>query len=165
MGGGSRCRGEGRTRREGGECEGDAGGEAGVRADESDVGGQRGAFGALADAGEEHGRHAGLGWIAGTVRAFAPAPGLRIPHMGWNDLTPCRAHALVAGIAAGAQAYFVHSYHFSPSDRSDVVATTDYGGELAAIVGRNNVAGTQFHPEKSQEAGLRLIANFLTWRP
>ena len=120
----------------------------------------------LAERGHEHGSHPGLGWIAGEVRRIAPLdPTFKVPHMGWNDVTPRRAHALVDGIAAGAQAYFVHSYHFSPSDRSDIVATTDYGGELVAIVGRDNVAGTQFHPEKSQEAGLRMIANFLTWRP
>ncbi|HSE79774.1 MAG TPA: imidazole glycerol phosphate synthase subunit HisH [Alphaproteobacteria bacterium] len=120
----------------------------------------------LAERGHEHGLHRGLGWIAGEVRRIAPPdPTFKVPHMGWNDLTPRRAHKLLDKIAAGAQSYFVHSYHFSPSDRSDVVATTDYGGELVAIVGRDNVAGTQFHPEKSQETGLRLIANFLTWRP
>ena len=120
----------------------------------------------LAERGHEHGSHPGLGWIAGEVTRLAPPDRtFKVPHMGWNDVTPRRAHALVDGIAAGAQAYFVHSYHFSPSDRSDIVATTDYGGELVAIVGRDNVAGTQFHPEKSQEAGLRMIANFLTWRP
>lgn len=120
----------------------------------------------LAERGHEHGSHPGLGWIAGEVTRLAPPDRtFKVPHMGWNDVTPRRAHALVDGIAAGAQVYFAHSYHYSPSDRSDIVATTDYGGELAAIVGRDNVAGTQFHPEKSQEEGVQLIANFLTWRP
>ena len=120
----------------------------------------------LAERGHEHGSHAGLGWIAGEVTRLAPLDRtFKVPHMGWNDLTACCAHALVAGIGAGAQAYFVHSYHFSPSDRSDIVATTDYGGELVAIVGRDNIVGTQFHPEKSQKLGLALIANFLKWKP
>ena len=120
----------------------------------------------LAERGHEHRSHPGLGWVAGEVRRIAPAdPALKVPHMGWNDLTPRRVHRLLDGIAAGAQAYFVHSYRLLASDRADVVATTEYAGELVAMVGRDNIAGTQFHPEKSQEAGLRLIANFLAWRP
>ncbi len=120
----------------------------------------------LAERGHEHGSHPGLGWVAGEVRRIAPADrALKVPHMGWNDLTARRVHPLLDGIAAGAQVYFVHSYHLLAPDRSDVVATTEYAGELVAIVGRDNIAGTQFHPEKSQEAGLRLIANFLSWRP
>jgi len=90
---------------------------------------------------------------------------LKIPHMGWNQIEPRASHPLLAGLAAGAHAYFVHSYHFRPADLADLVAVTDYGGPLTAMVGRDNLAGTQFHPEKSQEAGLRMIGNFLRWRP
>jgi glutamine amidotransferase len=111
----------------------------------------------------------GLGWIAGEVRAIEPAdPALKIPHMGWNTLDARRDHPLLAGIPTGPDglhAYFVHSYHFVPSDRAVVVAETDYGGPVTAIVAKGNVAGTQFHPEKSQALGLALIANFLKWRP
>ena len=85
--------------------------------------------------------------------------------MGWNELRPLRAHPLLDGIVPGAHAYFVHSFHLHAADHADVVATADYGGAVTAIVGRENLAGTQFHPEKSQEAGLRLIANFLRWAP
>ena len=108
----------------------------------------------------------GLGWIGGDVAAIEPADtGLKIPHMGWNELEPRSAHPIVAGIGAGVHAYFVHSYHFRLADPADLVASTDYGGALAAVIGRDNLAGTQFHPEKSQEAGLRLIVNFLRCRP
>jgi glutamine amidotransferase len=85
--------------------------------------------------------------------------------MGWNEIEPRRAHPLLAGLDAGVHAYFVHSYHFRLADPADLVASTDYGGPLAAVIARDNFAGTQFHPEKSQEAGLRLIGNFLRWRP
>jgi glutamine amidotransferase len=85
--------------------------------------------------------------------------------MGWNEIEPQSAHPLLAGLAAGVHAYFVHSYHFCLADPADLVASTDYGGPLAAVIGRANVAGTQFHPEKSQETGLRLIRNFLRWHP
>jgi len=111
----------------------------------------------------------GLGWIEGEVRAIAPAdPALKIPHMGWNTLDVRREHPLLAGIPTGPDglhAYFVHSYHLVPKDRAVVVAETDYGGPLTAIVAKGNVAGTQFHPEKSQTLGLKLIANFLKWTP
>ncbi|MGE0024297.1 MAG: imidazole glycerol phosphate synthase subunit HisH [Hyphomicrobium sp.] len=111
----------------------------------------------------------GLGWIEGEVRAIEPSdPALKIPHMGWNTLDVRREHPLLAGIptgAAGLHAYFVHSYHFVPKDRAVVVAETDYGGPVTALIGRDNVAGTQFHPEKSQTLGLALIANFLKWSP
>jgi glutamine amidotransferase len=90
---------------------------------------------------------------------------MKIPHMGWNELEPRAAHPLLAGLGAGAHVYFVHSYHFRLAAPADLVAVTDYGGPLAAIIGRDNIAGTQFHPEKSQETGLRLIGNFLRWRP
>jgi imidazole glycerol-phosphate synthase subunit HisH len=120
----------------------------------------------MAEAGREFESVEGLGWIGGDVVAIEPAdPALKIPHMGWNEIEPQAAHPLVAGLGAGAHAYFVHSYHFRLADPAELIATTDYGGPLAAVIGRNNVAGTQFHPEKSQEAGLRVIRNFLRWRP
>jgi glutamine amidotransferase len=103
------------------------------------------------------------------VDRIAPAdPTLKIPHMGWNTLNPMQAHPLLAGIPLGPQglhAYFVHSYHLQPAKRGDLVAQTDYGGPVTAIVGRDNMVGTQFHPEKSQRLGLQLIANFLRWTP
>jgi glutamine amidotransferase len=111
----------------------------------------------------------GLDWIAGEVRAIAPGdPGLKIPHMGWNTLTAARAHPLLDGIAtgpSGQHAYFVHSFQLAAENRDDVVAETDYGGPVTALVARDNVAGTQFHPEKSQRLGLALIGNFLRWSP
>jgi imidazole glycerol-phosphate synthase subunit HisH len=120
----------------------------------------------LAEAGREFETVEGLGWIGGDVAAIEPADsGLKIPHMGWNEIEPRSAHPLLAGLGAGTHAYFVHSYHFRLADAADLVASTDYGGPIAAVIGRDNVAGTQFHPEKSQEAGLRLIRNFLRWRP
>ena len=120
----------------------------------------------LADAGREFETVQGLGWIGGDVAPIEPGdPGLKIPHMGWNEIEPQSAHPLLAGLGAGVHAYFIHSYHFRVADAADLVASTDYGGPLAAVIGRDNLAGTQFHPEKSQEAGLRLIGNFLCWRP
>jgi glutamine amidotransferase len=123
----------------------------------------------LAERGLEHGIHEGLGWLAGEVRAIAPNdPSLKIPHMGWNTLDISREHALLQDIPTGENglhAYFVHSYHFVPTSGDDVVATCDYGGPVVAMVGRDNIAGTQFHPEKSQKLGLALIANFLRWSP
>jgi glutamine amidotransferase len=119
----------------------------------------------MADIGLEHGRHAGLGWIAGEVARIDVADGLKIPHMGWNELQPAAPHPLLAGILPGAHAYFVHSYAFRPADSGHVLASVDYGGPIAAVVGRDNLVGTQFHPEKSQRTGLRLIGNFLAWRP
>ncbi len=120
----------------------------------------------LADAGREFETVEGLGWIGGDIAAIEPADTeLKIPHMGWNEIEPRSAHPIIAGLGAGEHAYFVHSYHFRLADAADLVASTDYGGPLAAVIGRNNLAGTQFHPEKSQEAGLRLIRNFLRWRP
>ncbi len=123
----------------------------------------------MAERGLEHGVTPGLGWIEGEVRAIAPSdPALKIPHMGWNTLRLTREHALLQGIPtgdAGLNAYFVHSYHLVPADRSVLVANTDYGGEITAFVARDNMAGSQFHPEKSQKLGLALIANFLKWRP
>ena len=111
----------------------------------------------------------GLGWIRGDVVEIAPAdPSLKVPHMGWNTLEVMREHPLLAGIPTGENgldAYFVHSFHIRPVDQADVVASADYGGPVTAIVGRDNFAGTQFHPEKSQTLGLALLANFLRWRP
>ena len=123
----------------------------------------------MAERGLEHGLTPGLGWIAGEVKAIAPSDAsLKIPHMGWNTLSPRRTHALLEGIptgAAGLHAYFVHSYHFVPERQDALVATTDYGGPITAFVAHDNLAGSQFHPEKSQKLGLALIANFLKWKP
>jgi imidazole glycerol-phosphate synthase subunit HisH len=123
----------------------------------------------MATRGLEHGVTPGLDWIAGEVRAIEPDdPSLKIPHMGWNTLDLRRPHALLQGISTGGgglHAYFVHSYHFAPKDTHTLVATTDYGGDVTAFVVRDNMAGSQFHPEKSQKLGLALIANFLKWKP
>jgi glutamine amidotransferase len=120
----------------------------------------------MAERGREFETVEGLGWLPGEVVALTPGDAsLKIPHMGWNEIRPCARHALLDGLPADAHGYFVHSYELRPTTRGDVLAETDYGGRIAAIVGRDNVVGTQFHPEKSQAAGLRLIANFLGWRP
>jgi glutamine amidotransferase len=120
----------------------------------------------MAERGREFETVDGLGWIDGEVVAIEPADSaLKIPHMGWNEIEPQAAHPLLDGLRAGAHAYFVHSYHFRPANARDLLAVTDYGGPLAAVVGCDNLAGTQFHPEKSQQAGLRLIGNFLRWSP
>ena len=120
----------------------------------------------LATWGREYEETPGFGWIGGEVVRIAPAdPALKVPHMGWNDLITEGRHPLLAGIASGDHAYFVHSYHFRVDDPADRLAHVDYGGPITAIVGRGNVVGTQFHPEKSQATGLRFIANFLTWAP
>lgn len=123
----------------------------------------------LARRGLEFATTAGLGWLDGEVRAIAPSdPALKIPHMGWNTLTEARPHALLSGIATGQDglhAYFVHSFHMALADRAALVAETDYGGPVTALVAKDNIAGTQFHPEKSQRLGLTLLANFLSWRP
>ena len=120
----------------------------------------------MAECGREFGTTEGLGWIGGEVVPIEPRDeALKIPHMGWNEIEARADHPLLAGFGAGAHAYFVHSYHFRLADAADLVAVTDYGGPLAAVVGRDNLAGTQFHPEKSQAAGLRLIGNFLRWCP
>jgi glutamine amidotransferase len=123
----------------------------------------------LAARGLEHEVSAGLGWIAGDVVAIEPSdPQLRIPHMGWNTMQVCRDHPTLAGIPTGPDglhAYFVHSFHMKPADSACVIAETEYGGAVSAIVGRDNIVGSQFHPEKSQRLGLAFIANFLRWRP
>lgn len=122
----------------------------------------------MATRGLEYEVVSGLNWIGGDVAQIPEAPGLKIPHMGWNTLQVGREHPLLAGIATGdggLHAYFVHSFQLYPADPSDVVAVAEYGGPVTAMVGRENVVGTQFHPEKSQKLGLALIANFLRWRP
>jgi imidazole glycerol-phosphate synthase subunit HisH len=120
----------------------------------------------MATRGLEFETVAGLDWIAGDVKLLTPSdPTLKIPHMGWNQLQFRAAHPVFAGIAPGAHAYFVHSYGFACADPKHVLATVDYGGPVTAAIGRDNLVGTQFHPEKSQETGLRLLTNFLRWRP
>ncbi len=111
----------------------------------------------------------GFGWITGQVeRITVSDPDLKIPHMGWNTLDVSSPHPLLNGIRTGEgglHAYFVHSYHFNTTDKADCVATTEYGGQVTAMIARDNMVGTQFHPEKSQNLGLALISNFLTWAP
>ncbi len=120
----------------------------------------------LATVGREFGAHKGLGWIGGEVVQLTPSdPALKIPHMGWNELELLCPHPLFEGITPGAHAYFVHSYGFKPAESSDIIATTNYGGGIVAAVARHNIAGTQFHPEKSQAIGLALLGNFLRWKP
>ncbi len=121
----------------------------------------------MASVGREHGANApGFGWIGGEVTHLAPGdPSLKIPHMGWNALEIDREHPVLAGISNGDHAYFVHSYHVELEEPSCRLAHVDYGGPVTAIVGRDNMVGTQFHPEKSQTTGLKLIANFLAWVP
>jgi imidazole glycerol-phosphate synthase subunit HisH len=123
----------------------------------------------MAERGREYAVTPGLGWIPGEVDRITPAdPNLKIPHMGWNTLDASKPHPLLEDIVVGPQglhAYFVHSYQLNVSDRHDLVAQADYGGPVTAIVGRDTIVGTQFHPEKSQRLGLALIANFLKWAP
>jgi imidazole glycerol-phosphate synthase subunit HisH len=123
----------------------------------------------MAERGREYEVVEGLGWIPGEVDRITPRdPDLKIPHMGWNTLNELRPHALLDGIplgAVGLHAYFVHSYHLRPTEPTDLVAQADYGGPVTAIVARDTCAGTQFHPEKSQRLGLKLIGNFLKWKP
>lgn len=120
----------------------------------------------MATRGVEYGVHAGLDWIAGDVVRIEPGRDhLKIPHMGWNELRELRPHPLLEGIAPRDHAYFVHSFQLKASRPETVLAVVDYGGPITAMVGRDNLAGTQFHPEKSQATGLRLIANFLRWKP
>ena len=120
----------------------------------------------MAERGLEHGETAGFGWIAGDI-APLPAPHLRLPQMGWNELAfdAGQPHALLAEIDSGAHGYFVHSYALAGGRPAECIATTDYGGPVVAMVARDNRAGTQFHVEKSQEVGLRILENFLRWRP
>jgi imidazole glycerol-phosphate synthase subunit HisH len=123
----------------------------------------------MAERGREYEVTEGLGWIAGEVDRITPSDSsLKIPHMGWNTLNAMQSHPLLDGVAVGPtglHAYFVHSFELKPAERNDLVAQADYGGPVTAIVGRDTVVGTQFHPEKSQRLGLKLIANFLKWAP
>jgi glutamine amidotransferase len=120
----------------------------------------------LASVGREFGETEGFGWIPGAVDAIQPNdPSLKIPHMGWNALSMRGAHPVLEGIAQGDHTYFVHSFHFTPEDASHRLASVEYGGEITAAVGTGAIFGTQFHPEKSQAVGLRIIGNFLNWMP
>jgi glutamine amidotransferase len=119
----------------------------------------------LATWGREYRDTPGFDWIGGEVVKITPAdPGLKVPHMGWNDLVIDRAHPVLDGVATGDHAYFVHSYHFRVANPAERLAHVDYAGDITAIVGRDNIVGTQFHPEKSQATGLRIIGNFLRWK-
>lgn len=116
----------------------------------------------LADKGIEFGAHDGLGWIGGTVKAIEPASAaIKIPHMGWNDVTPTEGHDLLEP----GEAYYLHGYHFEVVDEADILAKTDHGGPLVSAVGRDNIVGVQFHPEKSQAYGLAFLNRFLKWKP
>lgn len=115
----------------------------------------------LADQGVEHGTHAGLAWIGGTVRAIEPSANIKVPHMGWNDVTLAASHPV---LGAG-EAYFLHGYHFEAADDANVLATTSHGGALTAAVGHDTILGVQFHPEKSQNYGIEFLKRFLGWKP
>lgn len=121
----------------------------------------------MGSVGLEHGNHLGLGWLNGTVRSLEPIDQtLKIPHMGWNELNFKNiSHPVLDGLSYGSHVYFVHSFYLDCDNPNDVLATVDYGGPVTAIVGRDNMVGTQFHPEKSQQVGLKLICNFLNWKP
>jgi len=121
----------------------------------------------MATLGIEYGEHPGLDWIKGKVVRLTPEDQtLKIPQIGWNDLRiPAAAHPVLAGLPIGAHAYFVHSYHFVADDSAEVLASVDYGGSVTAAIGHANLLGVQFHPEKSQAVGLRLLADFLKWHP
>jgi glutamine amidotransferase len=120
----------------------------------------------MASRGLEFGVTPGLGWIDGDVKKIAPAdPALKVPHMGWNNLEDVGDQPVLAGLRSGAPVYFTHSFAMYPQDSADVAAYVDHGGRFAAAVARDNLAGVQFHPEKSQASGLRLLADFLEWRP
>ncbi len=120
----------------------------------------------MATRGLEHGTHQGFDWIKGDVELLRPSDkSLKIPHMGWNELSMQSEHPVFNGIETGDHVYFVHSYHLMPKNDDDLLATVDYGGPITAAVAHENIVGTQFHPEKSQSTGLRLIGNFLAWKP
>ncbi|HEX9449057.1 MAG TPA: imidazole glycerol phosphate synthase subunit HisH [Dongiaceae bacterium] len=120
----------------------------------------------MATVGVEYGCHPGLDWIKGQVIKLAPSnPHLKIPQMGWNNLVLKAAHPVFADLKSGDHGYFVHSYHFLADNPTEVLAEVDYGGPVAAMIGRDNLIGVQFHPEKSQKIGLQLLANFLAWKP
>lgn len=117
----------------------------------------------LFDRGDEHGPMHGLGLIQGEVAKLAPCAPNKVPHVGWNNLSSIKPHPLFEGVKPSVDFYFVHSYHCVPIDPSDTIATCDFGGEFVAGVARGNVAGVQFHPEKSQPAGMRILENFAQW--
>ena len=120
----------------------------------------------MATVGREHGEHPGFDWIPGEVVPLQPSdPTLKVPQMGWNELEILREHPLLAGLGADPHVYFVHSYHLRVERPEQLLAASDYGGQVTAVAGRDNLIGTQFHPEKSQAAGLALLRNFLRWRP
>jgi glutamine amidotransferase len=120
----------------------------------------------MATTGHEYEPTPGFGWVAGDIRRIAPTDrALKVPHMGWNDLVIDTAHPVLDGIATGDHAYFVHSYAMDVANPAERLAHVDYGGDVTAIIGRDTMIGTQFHPEKSQESGLRMISNFLRWKP
>lgn len=122
----------------------------------------------LADVGREKRDTTGLGWISGEVVPIEPKGGLKVPQIGWNAIDVTRPHPVLDGLSLGTDglnAYFVHSYHFVPEHGEHLIATTGYGGPITAVVGRDNIIGTQFHPEKSQRLGLGLLSRFLQWKP
>ncbi len=120
----------------------------------------------MASEGLEYTPTAGFDWISGTVEHIAPeGAALKVPHMGWNDLVIDHGHPVFDGVQSGDHAYFVHSWHFRVADPAQLLAHVEYGGQITAVVGRDNLVGMQFHPEKSQAAGLRMIENFLRWTP
>ncbi|WP_270729250.1 imidazole glycerol phosphate synthase subunit HisH [Shimia sp. Alg240-R146] len=120
----------------------------------------------MATTGHEYKKTSGLGWIAGDVRKIAPSDAsLKVPHMGWNNLVIDHPHALLDGIKDGDHTYFVHSYQFHVANPAERLAHVGYGGDVTAIIGRDTMVGMQFHPEKSQDIGLRMIGNFLNWKP
>lgn len=120
----------------------------------------------LATTGHEYEPTPGFGWIPGDIRPILPSdPALKVPHMGWNDLVIDLPHPILEGVETGDHAYFVHSFAMELADPAHMLAHVDYGGKIAALVGRDNIVGAQFHPEKSQSAGLRMIGNFLRWKP
>jgi glutamine amidotransferase len=120
----------------------------------------------MASIGREYRDTAGLGWIKGEVIPIAPTDArLKVPHMGWNDLVINHPHAVLDGISSGDHTYFVHSYHFNVTDPAERLAHVEYGADVTAVVGRDTMVGMQFHPEKSQDVGLRMIGNFLKWSP
>ena len=120
----------------------------------------------MATTGHEYEKTSGLGWVAGDVVKITPDdPGLKVPHMGWNNLTIDNDHPVFDGIQSGDHTYFVHSYHFRVKKPAERLAHVDYAGDVTAVIGRDTMLGMQFHPEKSQDIGLRMIGNFLTWKP
>lgn len=119
----------------------------------------------LADIGREDGETPGLGWIPGEVVKIDPGPDFRVPHMGWNEISPTREHAMLTGLGDAPHVYFTHSYVFQTKYAEHTAASASYGQPLVAAVARDNIFGTQFHPEKSQSVGLKLLSNFMTWEP